>query len=354
MKKIFIGALMIFLAFQMACLNDDGAEVGEVVFVVDNLDGALADALVTIYGSENDAIARENTIDSDRTDDTGEVVFELEAGEYHYVVELPGSSLTDQIGSFTVIGDQEVFVDILLREVVDVSATASSTNGKITIVWEFLGEIVFLDGSTEPWSEARQAPYLEYADRWLEVLTAIEGTEAHTITIELTVNRFDDGNGAAGPLEQTEVEGFTFPVRGDMIISNHTYEQGFDPVEFEANILHEMGHIFGFGFSNLSRTTSQESTGGMAFQETNSQAVAMYNEIYGVNLSFIPFSDDQSHLFDPVLGDDQPRTLPDGTTIPPMTKELMANGVALGRVTAGLLDDLGYEVDYSKTDEYTP
>ncbi|MDW3190719.1 MAG: hypothetical protein R8G66_00050 [Cytophagales bacterium] len=354
MKKIFLGVLLIFLAFQMACLNDDGADVGEIVFVVDNRQGPLSDALVTIYGSENDALNRQNVIKSGRTDDTGEVVFEFEAGEYHYVVELTGSNLNSQIGSFTVIADQEGFVDVLLRENTNVSTTASSTNGKITIVWEFLGEIVFLDGTTEPWSETSQAPYLEYANKWLDVLTAIEGTESHTITIELTVNRFDDGNGAAGPLEQTEIDGFSFPVRGDMIISNHTYEQGFDPVEFEANILHEMGHIFGFGYSNLSRTTSQESTGGMAYQETNSQAVVMYNEIYGVNFSFIPFSDDQSHLFDPVLGDDQPRNLPDGTMIPPLTKELMANGNALGKVTAGLLDVLGYEVDYSKTDEYTP
>ena len=52
----------------------------------------------------------------------------------------------------------------------------------------------------------------------------------------------------------------------------------------------------------------------------------MYNEIYGTTVDFVPISDDRGHLYDYVQQEDMPRTLADGSTLPPLTKEFMANG----------------------------
>jgi len=162
----------------------------------------------------------------------------------------------------------------------------------------------------------------------------------------------------AGPDTEVELNGFSFPTSGEMVIGNHTYVDGFDQVEFKANILHELGHIIGIGSFSEQFMTRDSATKGNVFrlpsQHGESKAVAEYNRIYSNNLDYVPFSDDGGHLYDYVLAGDKKRFLADGSEVPTLTKEFMANGVVYGRVTLAVLDDMGYDVDYTNAEIYAP
>lgn len=236
-----------------------------------------------------------------------------------------------------------------------VSETATVFNGALAVELEFMDRLHLPNGERVAWSDAYQAPYIAAAEQWLGALVGVEGKASHTIAIQVTVDRFAGGNGAAGPSQEEQVGAFTFPTRGELIIGNHTYEAGFDPVEFEANILHEMGHIIGIGSFTQPFVTHDEATGGSAFRGiTSNRGVELYNAIYGTAVNFVPISDDGGHLYDPILQEDKPRTLSDGSPLPPLTKEFMANGHIFGGVTLGVLDDIGYVVDYTAAELYTP
>jgi hypothetical protein len=141
-------------------------------------------------------------------------------------------------------------------------------------------------------------------------------------------------------------------------IGNHTYVKGFDQVEFKANILHELGHIIGIGTFTEDFVKVDAEIKGNVFRLPSeygaSKAVAEYNRIYSSNLNYVPFSDNGGHLYDYELGGDEKRFLADGSEVPAMTKELMAGGVIYGRVMLAVLDDIGYVVDYTNAEIYTP
>ena len=63
-------------------------------------------------------------------------------------------------------------------------------------------------------------------------------------------------------------------------------------------------------------------------------------------------SDDEGHLYDNIDLGDKTRYYPNKKKLPAMTEEVMANGYLIGKVTLGLLDDIGYKVNYSKADTY--
>jgi len=172
--------------------------------------------------------------------------------------------------------------------------------------------------------------------------------------MKIHVRYLAGGNGEAGPDTQEQIGEYTIPTSGELVIGNHTYVDGFDAIEFHANILHEMGHIIGIGSFTQPYVTNEPSNKGNVFRVPASKAVAMYNKLYGTSVDFVPFSDDGGHLYDYILQEDKKRILDNGTTLPPLTKEFMANGTTFGRITLAVLDDIGYEVDYSNTEDYTP
>ncbi|MEM7113729.1 MAG: hypothetical protein AAF614_14930 [Chloroflexota bacterium] len=236
-----------------------------------------------------------------------------------------------------------------------VSETAVISNNQLTLQLEFMDTIHLPSGERVAWSEAYQAPYIAAAQKWLSALIGVEGKPSHTIVIQITVDTFGGGNGAAGPSQDERVGIYTFPAQGELIIGNHTYEPGFDPVEFHANILHEIGHIIGIGSYTEAFTTTDKATGNLIFRGPESNKGAeFYNEIYGTAVNYVPISDDRGHLYDHVLQEDKPRTFADGAPLPPLTKEFMANGHVFGNVTLGVLDDIGYVVDYAATETYVP
>ena len=221
----------------------------------------------------------------------------------------------------------------------------------------FLGKLELADGSTREWAVTEQQPYIKAAKRWLEILKGVKNTNIHTIEITIKVNNFNQGLGAAGVEKSTTINEQIFPVKGELIISNRTYTQSFlnDPkkgqIEFEANILHEMGHIFGIGTLWEKYIINNTNLGGNIFQKNNSEAVKRYQQLYNTTIAYVPVSDDKGHLYDYINQEDKQRQI---TGVLPLTKELMANGQKLGGVTLGILDDLGWQIDYTKADIYTP
>lgn len=228
------------------------------------------------------------------------------------------------------------------------------SNGALTFELEFEDELQLTHGRALVWSDALQQPYIDAANQWLTALVGVEGKSQHTIRMRIAVEEMNDGNGYAGPDSEEQVGEYEIPTSGTLVIGNHTYEQGFDQVEFKANILHEMGHILGIGSYTEAFTEYSEAYQGNVLKVPNSMAAKKYNQIYGNTYLYVPISDDGGHLYDYVLQEDKKRVLDNGQVLAPLTQEFMANGVVFGAVTLGVLDDIGYDVSYRGAERYQP
>lgn len=235
-----------------------------------------------------------------------------------------------------------------------ISSLVPVSNDNITFELAFIDQLHLEDGQTKAWDASTKQPYIDAANKWLGALVAVEGKAHHKIRMKIFVKTLDGGNGEAGPDEEVQIGAFNFPVEGTMIIGNHTYEPGFDQVEFHANILHEMGHIIEIGSFTEDFMAYYAPLKGNVLKVENSQAAQKYNEIYNTSYKYVPLSEDGGHLYDYVFQEDKHRRLDDGSILPPLTKEFMANGTVFGAVTLAVLDDIGYRVSYQGVDAYTP
>ena len=237
-------------------------------------------------------------------------------------------------------------------------ATKTVSNNGLSVSLHFKGK-VNTDNEQLEWNETSQEPYIAAANKWLSVLKGIEGKEHHHVDINVYVEPLDNANGMAGPDEDEKVGPYYFPLSGEIIIGSHTYQIGFDQKEFNANIVHEMGHVFGVGSYSYDYTHYDENQKGNVFSVYNSESLKRYNELYNMALTALPISDDGGHLYDYVWQGDKKRVLDDSKnsdakTIAPMTQEVMSNGFTLGVISVALLDDIGYIVDYSQVTSYAP
>jgi hypothetical protein len=240
-----------------------------------------------------------------------------------------------------------------------VSAMETVSNANISFELQFMNSVELQGDKSEAWTAAYKQPFIDASNQWLLSIRGIDNQPEHlTVKIKVRVKDLPNANGMAGPDTDVEVGGFNFPTRGEMVIGNHTYIKGFDQVEFKANILHELGHIIGIGTFTEDFVKVDAAIKGNVFRLPSefgaSKAVAEYNRIYSSNLNYVPFSDNGGHLYDYELGGDEKRFLADGSEVPAMTKELMAGGVIYGRVMLAVLDDIGYVVDYTNAEIYTP
>ena len=239
----------------------------------------------------------------------------------------------------------------LSKEVDSVSTVA---NDGIAIELQFMGKVKLGHDKSVTWDSPLKKPYIDAANKWLSVLKGVEGKLKYTIKIAVHVAELDIGNGLAGPDEEEKVGQYYFPLSGEIVIGSHTYTQGFDQVEFHANIIHEMGHVFGVGTLTNELIEYSEEYKGYVFKIDESESIKKYNQLYGVHFNALPISDDGGHLYDYIYQEDKKRILENKKTIPPMTQEVMANGTKLGIISVAILDDIGYIVDYSKATHYTP
>ncbi|WP_418641688.1 hypothetical protein ACNUDM_11275 [Vibrio chaetopteri] len=231
------------------------------------------------------------------------------------------------------------------------SAARTVSNDHLELNLHFCNQLIRHNGKKSKWTDERITPYLSAANRWLEVIVAVDDIEQHTLDINFHVVPMDNANGMAGPEAEIDVNWRLIPTEGSVFIGSHTYQPGFDPVEFNANILHEMGHVFGVGAYSMDYTRRDSQLGNL-FMVRDSQAVKRFNEQYKASFRELPISDDGGHLYDSKGSEDEKRYDKNGQPVPNMSQELMANGTLIGPVTLGMLDDLGYQVDYSKGDSY--
>ncbi|MFA0084552.1 hypothetical protein [Vibrio sp. 10N.261.51.F12] len=230
-------------------------------------------------------------------------------------------------------------------------ANQAVTNGRITLNFTFCNRIQLPDEKPVAWSPSYIAAYEKAGTRWLEVLTAVNEVEHHVIDIDVYVVPLADANGMAGPEHEIDVNWRLIPTKGSIFIGSHTYTDGVDATEFNANILHEMGHVFGVGAYTADYTRLDAQLGNV-FKVRDSQAIKQYNRQYKVDYRVLPISDDGGHLYDTKWAEDKKRYDKNGRPVPVMTQELMANGNLIGPVTMGLMDDLGYQVNYANGDTY--
>ena len=276
--------------------------------------------------------------------------------QYKLPTKLPDGDYSYQTFSIAkaenVSGEQTNTVD-------KVSDTETVSNENISFELQFMNSVELQGNKKEAWTTDYKQPFIDASNQWLLSLRGIDNQPEHlTIKIKVRIKDLPNANGMAGPDTEVELNGFNFPTSGEMIIGNHTYVKGFDQVEFKANILHEIGHIIGIGTFTEEFMIKDSTIKGNVFRLPAkygaSKAVAEYNRIYSNNLDYVPFSDDGGHLYDYVLAGDTKRFLADGSEVPTLTKEFMANGVVYGRVTLAVLDDIGYVVDYTNAESYTP
>ena len=226
-------------------------------------------------------------------------------------------------------------------------------HNNLALQLEFKEPVVLSDFSQHSWNDALKAPYLKHASRWLRALGGVptdpERT-VHTISFTIAIYPTRLGYGLATAREFSQRGKYTFPTRGALLISGYTYTPKGAPAisnrEFDTNILHEMGHVFGFNDMMLPYL-GLHTDYGIIF-DVNGEAAKYYQEIYHVPYDFIPISDDRGHLYDFLYGQDDRRI----NTLIPLAPELMAHGYFLGKITLGVFADLGYQVNYDEADEY--
>lgn len=273
------------------------------------------------------------------------------------------------------VDDENPFAHI---DTLPISAQSLVSNDHLTLQLNFRGVIERQDGSTLAWTPEQQAPYIAGAKRWLEVLPQAGMLDQHMVEINIVVNSFQGGNGAAEPLlESVVVDGNNvFPTQGRFVVSNFLYTEEFTNTEgpeaaqreFDANIRHEMGHIFGIGsLWNLDQdadgtiTPAEDGAGSFRNWVSNSEvhggliykqphAMAAFNAFTQSRFDFMPVS--SGHLYSEEQNEPSgsARFAPDGTRIPSLDDELMANGTQFTPVLLGALKDLGWIVDPKAAD----
>lgn len=188
--------------------------------------------------------------------------------------------------------------------------------------------------------------YVDAAKEWLEVVKSVEGREHHTLDIDIVVTDTIESDGLALVEESVPIGGLEIPTYGVIWMHANTHQPNFEVASYKGTILHEIGHILGIGSTTDPFIVDHiDEINGSGFCKDNSVALATYNRLYNTQFTCLPFSTN-GHLYDDIQSEDEPR----GNHVPPMTQEVMANGNDIRPITLAVLDDIGYQVDYTQID----
>lgn len=233
-------------------------------------------------------------------------------------------------------------------------------------------------------------------NRWNSVISSIP----NNLQIDITINLIEDlGDSILGgavleevnnlednttvnyaDLNDTYTIGKIIPTRGHIDLSlryltelnSKIYSDGNDA--FYYTVLHEMGHILGMiGIPYKLGLINEFYQIDGNLQYGGSKAIEEYDKYFNndssVEWKLIPVEDDGSDGTEHVhpeegnegLVSSNPRTI-DGIDYPGLDKELMTGWLdmtdtesfipALSRITIGFLEDIGFNVDYNKADNY--
>ena len=202
---------------------------------------------------------------------------------------------------------------------------------------------------------AQQAAFETAAARWSRILSAdvpsvvIDGETIDDVRIDAAGERIDGPGGVLGQAGPVELRPGTFvPATGIMSFDSADLDQMQEDGSLVSVIVHEMGHVLGFG-TIFDRLDLVAGAGGRDPRFTGENATREYGDLLG--------------------GDGpRPRSVPLANVGGPGTRdghwreevfasELMTGFLDIGanpisRLTVGAFEDLGYTVDYAAADAY--
>lgn len=156
--------------------------------------------------------------------------------------------------------------------------------------------------------------------------------------------------------------GNTFPMVGAIVL-NSTYLYGtLKEDHLYAVLLHEVGHVLGIGTVwNLEKSplTLYQEDNKDKYYYTGAAALREYKTYFPASqVVGIPLEDDGGDGTEGSHPEENMNRKIDGTPHPGLQDELMTGWLgtlaSLSRITLGFLEDIGYEVDYSKADPFEP
>lgn len=204
------------------------------------------------------------------------------------------------------------------------------------------------DGGLTP---SQQAIFALAEQRWEEIITGDLPDVGAIDDVLITASGvFIDGAGGilgqAGPTA-LRMDGSYLPYSGIMQFDSADLAAMESSGELLDVILHEMGHVLGIGtIWELKGLLNGAGTANPVF--TGSQAVAQYNSIFGTSGTSVPVE----FLGGPGTADSHWRESVFNNEL--MTGYINSGVNPLSAITIAQMADLGYQVDMSKADSYTP
>lgn len=208
----------------------------------------------------------------------------------------------------------------------------------------------FLGGLTA----AQQAAFDTAAARWGQILSAdvpsvvIDGETIDDVRIDAEGATIDGPGsvlGEAGPVDLRP--GSFIPATGVMSFDSADLEQMQDDGSLVSVIVHEMGHVLGFGtiFDRVGLITG---AGGADPEFTGEHATREYADLLGAGAR--PRSVPLANVGGPGTRDGHWREEVFANEL--MTGFLDTGANPISRLTIGAFEDLGYSVDYARADAY--
>lgn len=203
-------------------------------------------------------------------------------------------------------------------------------------------------------SDAQRAAFATAAARWGQIISAdvpaviIDGETIDDVRID-AAGEFLDGPsgvlGQAGPIELRP--GSFIPATGIMAFDAADLEQMEQDGSLVSVIIHEMGHVLGFG-TIFDRVGLIMGAGGPDPEFTGENATREYGDLLGEGPK--PNSVPLANVGGPGTRDGHWREEVFGHEL--MTGLLDAGANPISRMTIGAFEDLGYSVDYAAADAY--
>lgn len=203
-------------------------------------------------------------------------------------------------------------------------------------------------------TSSQQAIFQQAVARWQQVIigdlpnATYNGVTVDDLLIDASASSIDGAGGILGQAGPDRFRsGSSLPYHGVMQFDSA------DLASLEASggliytVMHEMGHVLGIGtiWSNRG-LLSGAGTSNPRF--TGTQATAEYNSIFGTAATGVPVENSggsgtrDSHWRESIFGNEL------------MTGYLNSGTNPLSRVTVASLADIGYQVDISRADSYSP
>ncbi|MFO0815614.1 MAG: pre-peptidase C-terminal domain-containing protein [Gemmatales bacterium] len=201
---------------------------------------------------------------------------------------------------------------------------------------------------------SQQAIFQQAVARWQQIIigdlpaATYNGVAVDDLLIDASASPIDGAGGILGQAGPDRFRsGSSLPYHGTMQFDSADLASLESSGGLIYTVIHEIGHILGIGTIWTNKgLLSGAGTSNPLF--TGAQATAAYNSIFGTNASGVPVENSggsgtrDSHWRETTFGNEL------------MTGYLNNGANPLSRITVGSLADLGYQVDMSRADSYSP